>query len=164
MDMKKILVATDGSERAQKAGEYAIELAKKLNADIDILAVTDEGSPRSVMDIDPDTVGDITGPGPADAQTAEVVEQLTDEKKAPEEQFAERLMAMAKAAGVTATKEVTIGSPADVIVERAASTGADMIVMGSHGRSAMGAAIMGSVTTNVIHKSKTPVLVVTDHK
>ena len=51
-------------------------------------------------------------------------------------------------------------TPGHGIVEAASELGADMIVMGSHGRSGVSRWLLGSVTENVIQRSKLPVLVV----
>ena len=56
---------------------------------------------------------------------------------------------------------VITGHPVEAIVKEAASAKADLIIMGSHGKSALAAAVLGSVTYGVIHKdTKTPVLIV----
>jgi nucleotide-binding universal stress UspA family protein len=56
---------------------------------------------------------------------------------------------------------VTSGHPSEEITKQAEISNADLIVMGSHGRSALAAALFGSVTYSIIHKETTvPVLVV----
>jgi nucleotide-binding universal stress UspA family protein len=56
---------------------------------------------------------------------------------------------------------VTSGHPAEEITREAENSNIDLIVMGSHGRSALAAAFLGSVTYGIIHKeTKIPVLVV----
>jgi nucleotide-binding universal stress UspA family protein len=68
--------------------------------------------------------------------------------------------ARAEAAGVPATGLVRTGNePADEIIAAAAETGADMIVMGSHGRSGIAAVLLGSQTELVTKHAKVPVLV-----
>ncbi|HEX6388871.1 MAG TPA: universal stress protein [Solirubrobacteraceae bacterium] len=70
----------------------------------------------------------------------------------------------AHAAGLRPTCETAVAQGtsgvATAIVETAARRGATMIVVGSHGRSAIGAALLGSVSTAVLHRSTVPVLVV----
>lgn len=53
-----------------------------------------------------------------------------------------------------------VGHPAEVIAETATGGRYDLIVIGSHGHSALGNLVMGSVTTEVLAHCKTPVLIV----
>jgi nucleotide-binding universal stress UspA family protein len=53
-----------------------------------------------------------------------------------------------------------VGSPADLIAKTASSGKFDLVVMGSHGHSALGNLVMGSVATRVLANCKTPVLLV----
>ena len=63
--------------------------------------------------------------------------------------------------GVQSKTIITAGHLVEEIVKEAEKSRADLIVMGSHGRSALGAAVLGSVAYGVIHKdTKTPALVV----
>jgi nucleotide-binding universal stress UspA family protein len=56
-------------------------------------------------------------------------------------------------------EEVTlVGNPADMIAEEAEKLGADLIVMGSHGHTAIEGLLFGSVTNGVLAQTKTPVL------
>ena len=68
--------------------------------------------------------------------------------------------AVAEKNGVAAeTVHVDNASPHDGIVEAARSRGADLIVMGSHGRGALGSLLLGSVAQKVLAHSTVPVLV-----
>ena len=62
--------------------------------------------------------------------------------------------------GVTIVSEVVEGRPAATIALQAASIGADLIVIGTRGRSKLSAAVLGSVSEEVTRDSKVPVLVV----
>ncbi|NML17114.1 universal stress protein [Azohydromonas caseinilytica] len=53
-----------------------------------------------------------------------------------------------------------VGRAPDVISQLATSEGYDMLIMGSHGHSALGNLILGSVVTNVMANTSTPVLVI----
>ncbi|MHB0867714.1 MAG: universal stress protein [Thermoleophilia bacterium] len=157
--VKKILVATDGSERAEKAAGLAIELAQACGAEFFIVSVVDSGSPRSAMDIDPDALEEIK-----EDNNFSDVEKIIDEKKAPEWQNCARVSESAHAANLTVTCDVRMGNPAEEIIAFAREKSADLIVLGSHGRSQLGTAVMGSVTTAILHKGDLPVLVVPVHK
>lgn len=60
--------------------------------------------------------------------------------------------------------EITNGDPAEEILERADSGGFDLIVLGSHGRSALRGLLLGAVHAKVLHHSKVPVLIVRDFR
>jgi nucleotide-binding universal stress UspA family protein len=63
--------------------------------------------------------------------------------------------------GVRSRKVIRTGHPVEEILKEAQKSKADLIVVGSHGRSALKAAVLGSVAFGVIHKdAKIPVLVV----
>ena len=79
-----------------------------------------------------------------------------DAARAGLETAAQRL----RMAGQTVRTEVATGDPARRIVDMAASLGAEMIVMASHGRGALGRLIYGSVADQVGHESTVPVMVV----
>ena len=64
------------------------------------------------------------------------------------------------AAGVQYTAERLIGPIAETIVERAQTSGSDLIFMGTRGMSAIANVALGSVTTRVLHLARIPVLLV----
>lgn len=70
------------------------------------------------------------------------------------------LRAKLDAAKITYRPHILVGEPADVIAQCAKQTGADQIVMGTHGRGQIGTALLGSVAAKVIHRSPVPVLLV----
>jgi len=145
-----ILIATDGSELAQKGVDHGLSLAKNLGAKVTILTAT-EPFPYSA------SAGVAAGwvPGPDDVSLYEQGQKET----------ADKLLADAKAAatakGVTAeTVQVPDTYPAEAIIETAKAKGCDLIVMASHGRRGLGRLILGSQTAEVLHASTVPVLVV----
>jgi nucleotide-binding universal stress UspA family protein len=146
--ISKILVPTDGSKAAQKAVMYALDLAKQLKASIIILSVIDK---RSFM-----------GKTVSSREAARhVIEPVEDYLREAAEGFATEVMKLCEKSGVKAKTLITAGHPVEDIVKEAARAKADMIVMGSHGKTALTAAVLGSVTYGVIHKeTKIPVLIV----
>lgn len=58
------------------------------------------------------------------------------------------------------TTHIHVGQPAEIIVRMAQELGCDLIVMGTHGRSAIAGLAMGSVATRVLHQAPCPVLLV----
>ena len=61
---------------------------------------------------------------------------------------------------ISASKKFLTGQPAEKIAEEAARINADLVIMGSHGRTAMKGLFLGSVTTGVIARTKNPILIV----
>ncbi len=146
--VSKILVATDGSKTAQKAARYGIDLAKQLNALVIILSVIDQRS--------------FTGQIVPAAQTAmHIIEPIEDYLREAAEGYAEEIKNLCDKNDVQSKIVITKGHPVEEILKEAKKSKADLIVMGSHGRSTWAAAVLGSVTYGVIHKdTKIPVLVV----
>jgi len=146
--ISKILVPTDGSKAAQKAAMYAVDLAKQLKASIIALSVIDK---RSFMG---QTV-------PAGKTSRHVIEPIEDYLRAAAEGYAGEIEKLCEKNGVQAKTVITAGHPVEGIVKEAERAKADLIIIGSHGKSALAVAVLGSVTYGVIHKeTKIPVLIV----
>ena len=62
--------------------------------------------------------------------------------------------------GIEYNASVQVGSVAETIVRHASKTRCELIVIGTHGRTAAGNMLLGSTATKVLHISKTPVLLV----
>jgi nucleotide-binding universal stress UspA family protein len=143
--MNPIMLATDGSPEAEKATATAIELAKELGEELVILTVWE------LQVAGYGAMGFV--PVPAGAQLSWVGE---DEA----ETIAAEAAACAEAAGVETRIRVRRGFPVEVICETAELIAPRILVMGSHGRGAVKRALLGSVSTGVLHHAKCPVLVV----
>ncbi len=146
--ISKILVPTDGSKTAQKAAGYAIGLAKKLNASVIILSVIDKRSLTS------QTV-------PATATSVHITEPVEDYLREAAEVYIGKIKKLCDKNGVRSKSLITTGHPVEEIVKEAERSRASLIVMGSSGKSALEAMVLGSVTYGVIHKdTKLPLLLV----
>lgn len=62
--------------------------------------------------------------------------------------------------GIDYRASIQVGPVAETIIQYAGKTGCDLILIGSHGRTAAGNLLLGSIATKVLHLSKTPVLLV----
>jgi nucleotide-binding universal stress UspA family protein len=143
-----ILVPSDGSKTAQKAAEYAVDLAKQLKASITVLSVIDQ---RSL----------IVQTAPASRTARHTIEPIEDYLREAAEGYAGAIKKLCDKSGVASTILIKMGHPVEVIVKEAKKSKANLIVMGSHGRSALSATILGSVSYGVIHNDKSiPVLIV----
>jgi nucleotide-binding universal stress UspA family protein len=137
--IKKILIATDGSDYTKEAVSYGLWLAKELGAEVTALYVIDQTSFVSF---------------PMDSSIVSVYSLLENEgKKAVEDVKAE-----GESNGVKVTPMVLEGSPTRKIVEVAADF--DLVVLGTLGRSALSKLFMGSVAERVTRYAPCPVLVV----
>ncbi len=141
-----ILVPTDGSELSERAAGYAIELAGQVEASIIFLSVVDVFLPAYAFE------SDIS----FNPEIPEMTKQLTAAATAS----VNKLKQKAEAGGIEASARVVRGNAWEEILSEAASSGADQIVMGSHGHRALAAAVMGSVAINVIHGARIPVTII----
>ena len=141
---KHILVPVDGSSAAQYAVLKAIELAKAFDGDVTVVYV-----------IDPYP---FTGLGSDFAYgQAEYLSAASEEAK----QANDQALKACEQAGVKAAGRVVEAHGAwRGILEAAASSRSDLIVMGSHGRHGLEKIILGSETQRVLSHSKLSVLVV----
>ena len=145
----KILVPVDGSETAQKSLEYAIDLAKQTGSTIILLSVVDRSPYYSAQTVS------------LESSPIHMIENLEDYFRQTAEAYVAEAEGLCKTKEVGSQKIIKAGHPVEEIIKAAESSKADLIVMGSHGRSALGAAMLGSVTIGVIHReTKFPVLVV----
>jgi nucleotide-binding universal stress UspA family protein len=139
--ISKILVPSDGSKAAKKAAAYAVDLAKQLKASVIILSVIDQ---RSLI---AQTVSAAETP-------RHTIEPIGDYLKEAAERYTGEIKKLCDKNGVAAKISVKTGHPVDEIVKEAKRSKTDLIVMGSHGRSALSAAVLGSVSYGVIHNDK----------
>jgi nucleotide-binding universal stress UspA family protein len=146
--ISKILVPSDGSKTAEKAAEYAVDLAKQLKASIIALSVIDQ---RSFI---AQTVS-------ASETARHTIEPIEDYLREAAEVYTGAIKKLCDKSGVASKISLRTGHPVEEIVKEAKKSKADLIVMGSHGRSALSATVLGSVSYGVIHKDTTiPILVV----
>jgi len=147
--VRNILVAMDGSAVAQKASTYAVELAEKLGASVILLSVIDN-TPYVGRTAIPEV-----------ATPTHLIEPVEDYLRQAAVAYMARIEKLCKKKKVISKSVIRIGSPVEEILKEGRRSKADLIVMGSQGRSAVGAALLGSVAVGVVHRSqKIPVLIV----
>jgi nucleotide-binding universal stress UspA family protein len=135
----KLLLATDLSEASSSATEEAFELARRLGATLLVVSVIDPGS--------------LLMPG---GRFRARIDQVREER----EQQAQALVERGRALGLDVSFLVWTGDPGDMIVEAAEAERVDMVLVGSHGRGAVGRFFIGSVSEHVVRHAPCPVLVV----
>lgn len=145
---KHILIATDGSELADKGVEHGLELAGPLGAKVTIVSVTTPLDPRAAQAAHDAGVRDPAG---------RYDQNIDDEMK---KRFAAiEARAAQKGIAVDLTHEID-ELPAQAIVRLAEMLKCDLIVMSSHGRRGIRRMVLGSQTAEVVTHTTIPVLVV----
>ncbi|MEO6576701.1 MAG: universal stress protein [Polyangiaceae bacterium] len=137
---QKIIVPIDFSETSLHALDYAIELAKKLGAHVTVMHAFEMpiyGFPDGSL-----------------VATAEMVGRITDAAIAG---LAAAIDAR-RAAGVPLESVLRQGPPDEEIIALAKEKGADLIVLGTHGRRGLARALLGSVAEKVVRTATGPVL------
>jgi nucleotide-binding universal stress UspA family protein len=136
--IKKILAAYDGSESADKAYAYALDLAKQYGAGLLVLSVA-------------------RPPEPADDVETEAILESTEEHY--QQQFAS-MKQRAATQGVKAEFKIAVGHPAQQIIYSAEEGGFDLIVLGRRGKGFFERLLLGSVSKQVVHYAHCAVLIV----
>ncbi len=151
---RKIMVAVESPEKAEKPLELAAALASLSGAELVILHVL---SP-SVPPIIPSPPGFVVPYQLASAQCLASFDQM----KKKDERWVSRLVESLEGSGVNAHPEVAMpdAAVADEVVQRAKREGVDLIVTGSSGTGGLRRFLEGSVSTSVMRHASCPVLVV----
>ena len=142
--VKRLVVATDFSDTAERALAVGIDFAKLMGAALDLVHVYPLPS-TGVLSPMPGVVP-APLPGPDELQTIE--RRLT------------ALGVKVEDAGVQYLSTYLVGDPSDEINSYARRAVADFIVVGTHGRTGIRRALLGSVAEQVIRRAHCPVLVV----
>jgi len=145
IQLKRILVPTDFSEYSEHAATYAVELAKRFQAE--------EVHCIHVSEIPADMLASsgyyMTGP------SEQFVEQILAERKKSLEEFSRKHLQ-----GVTLRTAFLEGSPFVEIIRYARDNSIGLIVIATHGRTGIKHALFGSTAEKVVRKAGCPVLVV----
>lgn len=134
---KKIVIATDGSKHSAAATERAISFAKSYGGELRVVSVVDV-------------------PTEFYAEAPKAVEDLVKKAKG----YVSDVKKLAEAAGVKAETFVGEAEADEAITNLAKEQNADMVIIGSHGRTGLRRLLMGSVAEKVIGYAPCPVLVV----
>ena len=141
---KHVLIATDGSDLAERAASQGLELAKILQARVTAVTVTE---PWTAL-----VIGEAAFGFPPPDYEKGVLETATS--------VLARVAEMAKSVGLDcATVHVKDNLPDEGIIAAAKDNGCDVIVMASHGRRGLAKLLLGSVASRVLTLSPVPVLI-----
>ena len=142
---RKILVPIDGSPTSTRGLTEAIRLAQDQGAALRLVHVLDEL---------------IVTPG---AETVVYLDNTVDLLRQAGAQILAKAKSLVREAGLEAEsviREIMGGRAAESIVAEADSWGADLIVLGTHGRRGVGRLVMGSDAEEVVRTAQVPVLLV----
>jgi nucleotide-binding universal stress UspA family protein len=143
----KILAATDFSDDSSYALEFAEELARKFSAEILVMHVDQPLAPVMVSELSPGLdVG--------------AMNRIAEEQRLLALRELDKITARLRDAGLKSRALLKVGAPFLEIINAAHSDGADLIVLGTHGRSGLAHVLMGSVAERVVRKAHCPVLTI----
>lgn len=129
--MQKILVATDFSERSDRASRRATLLAREYGAELSLVHSIDDDQPRSLVD-----------------NETEIAEKL----------LGEQARSMREVDGLGCGFDVVLGDPFEGIAAAARDAAPDLLVIGPHRRQALKDVFTGTTAERTIRSSQTPVL------
>ncbi len=136
-----ILVAIDGSAVSERAFYAAVEQALAWKSDLHAVYVVETGLFSGI---------------PTDNKLEVMYSMLEQEGTGA----LERVKEIAQKKQITLTTHIEQGHAGDAIIKTAETIGADLLVMGSHGKSDVDRLLLGSVSSFVVEQSKVSVLVV----
>jgi nucleotide-binding universal stress UspA family protein len=145
--IQKILIAVEDSQYSERATSYGVDLAKKLGAEIALLHVNEVP---------------VATPYVADPLLNEPPIMMPEMVHAQEDASKKLLNNIAESIG----EELTVytfhkmGHPKDEILLTADEWNADIIILGTHGRTGFDHFLSGSVAEKVVRRAKCPVLII----
>lgn len=146
MEFKNILVPVDFSDTAEQAVRLAVALAEHTDARLTLLHVG----------IVPHFYATELGfSGPAGPLFTQMSEEIAREQHAQLERMVRDLIPP----GRVCETLVREGFPPEEILDQVRAGGHDLVVMGTHGRTGLKRALLGSVTERVVRECKAPVMV-----
>ncbi len=144
-NFRTILVPYDFSDHSRKALETALDLGRRFDSNLHLLHVV---TPPIVAY---PTMGTAAAPPPS---------LLLDVREAAERSLNDVVAAIENSPGAVKAHIATGGATAEAIREAAATLGADLIVMGTHGRTGMARVFLGSVAERTLRLAPCPILMV----
>ncbi len=141
--INKILVPVDGSESSKRALKYAKELAEKLPGEITLLHVYE--LPVQFTDFE---------------DRSETFSNLSEDIKIYGQKILDESEKQIATPQMNINKLLLEGHKGNTITEIAEQNNFDLIIMGSRGIGAIQTFLLGSVSYNVIHHAKIPVMLI----
>ena len=142
IQIKKILCAVDFSESSPMVAQYAAHLAKCMSAEVVVLYAAPSLNQYVGFHVPPSSIESFVG------------EIVTGAEKTMDD------FLNAHFQGLTVSGKVSTGYASEEILDVAEKEGADMIVMGTHGRKGIDRMLFGSVAEKVVKSATIPVLTI----
>ena len=142
--IRRILHASDFSRASRAAFDQALKLARANRAELTVVHVF--STPLMYA--------------PDGYALPQAYQEMLDSVRSQAQKQLDKLLAKARAAGVRARGLLLEGVPHDRIVRAAKSRRADLVVIGTHGRTGLARLFLGSVAGRVVAAASCPVLTV----
>ena len=144
VNRKRIFLATDFSQASRRAFEEAIALCRGTDTELVLAHVyRTPGTLPAEMSLTPDTLQEI------ETKLSEAAQSKMNE-----------LLEEVRRAHVRGRSVLLSGPPEEAIVDAAREIGADLLILGTHGRTGAARFFLGSVASRVIAAASCPVLTV----
>ncbi|MCH7987587.1 MAG: universal stress protein [Planctomycetes bacterium] len=144
INLKRILLPTDFSDNSKIASNYACALTEQFGSELHLLHVVQ------------DLVAMVPEPGLAFPPPGDYMGEM----QASAEKALDQLLDPEWTKGKTIVKSTRQGPPFLEIIRYARENDIDLIVLGTHGRSGLAHALLGSVAEKIVRKAPCPVLTV----
>jgi nucleotide-binding universal stress UspA family protein len=155
-NIQTIIYATDLEEHARPVFRHAVGLAERYSATIVLLHVIEPLSPSAQS-----LVASVLPEGMPESLRREGMERVRNKIEVRLNQFCEDELGMQpNDCRIIKDARVVEGRIAATILSQAADVNADVIVMGTHGRTGVSEMFLGSVAHQVVHRSRLPVFLV----
>lgn len=141
-EFKKIICALDLSQHSALVAEYAVSMAKAFNAEVTVVYAAPALTQYVGFHVPPSSIENFVG------------EIVSGAEKTMEEFVAEHFK------DVKAVGKVVNGYAAEEILNMVGTIGADLIIMGTHGRKGIDRILFGSVAEKVVKGADIPVMTV----
>jgi nucleotide-binding universal stress UspA family protein len=143
--LRKILIATDGSDTSMQAADMAISIGKSAGAVV-----------AAVYVVDVQRLAQLPGYAALPGIKDNLMELMFKEGSEALEEIGDK----ARDAGVAYERTIAEGDPAEELLKLCRDKGFDLIVLGTIGKSGLTKFLLGSVAEKVVRHAHIPVLVV----
>lgn len=148
LTLRRVLVPLDGEPAAEAALPFSVTLARAYHADVALLRVVP-------------TLATIVGERAGAAKLVPTAAAATLEYEETDAQrYLRAIGELLRAVGIGVSWAVARGDVAQGVLDEVAASGADLLIMASHGRTGLSAVLTGSVASKVVGRYAGPVLLV----